>query len=270
MTPKLWMLSWRFGRGNDLEVEAEVCPEGEETMKNYVIFGASKGLGDAFAKGLPEKGDHVWIISRSQPRSVSVDDGVHRHWMEADLSVLGSGEKIAAALDGRVIDVLIYNVGIWEKEGFHENYDFEQDDPEEIANMIRVNVSSPITCIQKLLPNLKKSENAKVFLIGSTAGLDNTNNQQVTFVASKFGLRGIGNALREHCRKYGIGVTCINPGEIAAEVPFEEGAEKAISLYQGTRIPVQDIVSLVKCVVNLSKVSCVKEIHIPAMLDTNA
>ncbi|KQL44888.1 short-chain dehydrogenase [Brevibacillus choshinensis] len=239
-------------------------------MKNYMIFGASKGLGDAFVKGLPEPGDNVWIVSRSQPRSVGIEDGVYRHWIEADLSLSAASDQIAAALEGAVIDVLIYNVGIWEKEGFREHYDFEKDDPEEIANMIRVNVSSPITCIQKLLPNLKKSEHAKVFLIGSTAGLDNTNHQQVTFVASKFGLRGIGNALREHCRKYGIGVTCINPGEIAAEVPYEEGAEKAMSLYEGTRIPVQDIVALVKCVINLSKASCVKEIHIPAMLDTNA
>lgn len=136
--------------------------------------------------------------------------------------------------------------------------------------MIHVNVTSPITCIQKLLPNLRKSKKANIVFIGSTAGLDHTNNPQVTFVASKFGLRGIVNALREHVRKDGIGVTCINPGELAAKVPYEEGAEKAISLYQGTRIPFQDIIALVQCVVSLSKVSCVKEIHVPAMTDLNA
>ncbi|MGG1664255.1 SDR family NAD(P)-dependent oxidoreductase [Brevibacillus sp. NRS-1366] len=239
-------------------------------MKNYIIFGASKGLGDAFVKGLPEKNDNVWIVSRSRPKSLDVNDGVQRHWIEADLALPTACDQIAAALEGHTLDALIYNVGIWEKEGFQEHYDFEQDDPVEIATMIHVNVTSPITCIQKLLPNLKKSENAKVILIGSTAGIENTNNKQVTFVASKFGLRGIGNALREHAREYGIGVTCVNPGEIAANVPYEEGAKKAISLYNGTRIPVQDMVSLVKCVVNLSKVSCVKEIHIPAMLDRNA
>lgn len=239
-------------------------------MRNFIIFGASKGLGDAFVKGVPEKGDHVWIVSRSRPQSVDIQDGIHRYWIEADLSQLHSGEKIASALEDKTIDVLIYNVGIWEKEGFTDHYDFEQDDPKDIAQMLQVNVSSPIICIQKLLPHLKKSDNAKIFLIGSTAGLDHTNNNQVTFVASKFGLRGIANALREHTRKYGIGVTCINPGELAAEVPYEEGAEKAISMYDGTRIPVQDIVALVKCVISLSKVSCVKEIHIPAMTDTNA
>jgi short-subunit dehydrogenase len=184
------------------------------------------------------------------------------------LSLPDSSDKIAGALKGAVIDVFIYNVGIWEKEGFQDHYDFEKDHPEDIAKIIQVNTSA-IACVQKLLPNLKKSENAKVFLIGSTAGLENTDNKQVAFVASKFALRGIGNSLREHVRKYGIGVTCVNPGEIAAQIPYEDGAKKAISVYQGTRIPVQDIVSLAKCVSNLSKVSCVKEINIPAMFDTN-
>ncbi|MFE4712748.1 SDR family NAD(P)-dependent oxidoreductase [Paenibacillus sp. NPDC056722] len=239
-------------------------------MKNFIIFGASQGLGDAFVKGLPENGDRVWIVSRTRPPSVDLNDGITRYWIEADLSLSSSAEKIASEIAGEPLDVLIYNVGLWEKEGFTEQYNFEQDDPAEIIKMIQVNLSSPITCIQKLLPNLKQSDNGKIILIGSTAGLDHTNNDQVTFVASKFGLRGIGSALREHTRKYGIPVTCINPGEIAAEIPYEEGADKAIALYDGARIPVQDIVSLVKCVITLSKASCVKEIHIPAMLDTNA
>ncbi|MMZ66023.1 short chain dehydrogenase [compost metagenome] len=107
-------------------------------------------------------------------------------------------------------------------------------------------------------------------MIGSTAGLDHTNNAQVSFVASKFGLRGIANALREHVRKDNIAVTCVNPGELAAEIPFEDGPDKAIAEYDGTRIPVQDIVSIVKCIVSLSKVACVKEIHVPAITDVNA
>lgn len=157
-----------------------------------------------------------------------------------------------------------------EKKGFEDDYDFEQDDPADIANIININITSTITYIQSLLPHLRKSQNGKIILIGSTAGLDHTNNNQVSFVASKFGIRGITNALREHVRKDNIAVTCVNPGELAAEIPFEDGAEKAITAYNGTRIPVQDIVAIVKCVVSLSKVSCVKEIHVPAITDLNA
>jgi short-subunit dehydrogenase len=91
--------------------------------------------------------------------------------------------------------------------------------------IITVNQTSAITSIQKLLPNLKRGENAKIILIGSTAGLDNAGNSQVSYVSSKFGIRGVGSAIREHVRKYGIGVTVINPGEIA-ETHLNKGQKK--------------------------------------------
>lgn len=238
-------------------------------MKNFIVFGASKGLGEAFVKGLPEKGDRVWVVSRSYPNSLNVEDGIEKYWIEADLVKPDASHLIANTLNDVTIDVLIYNVGIWESKGFRDDYDFEKDDPAEIANIININVTSAITCIQKLLPNLKKSDNAKIFLIGSTAGLEHNDFTQVSFTASKFGLRGIGNSIREHVKKYGIGVTCINPGEIATQIPLEDGIEKVLSTYGGTQIPLQDLISLVKCVMNLSKASCVKEINMPAMLDTN-
>jgi len=53
-------------------------------------------------------------------------------------------------------------------------------------------------------------------ILRSTAGLENNDFTQISFVASKFGLRGICNSLREHVKKHGIGVTCINPGEMPA------------------------------------------------------
>lgn len=238
--------------------------------KNFIIFGASQGLGDAFVKGLPVMGDSVWIVSRSRPKSLNLNDGVNRHWLAIDLSNQQSIPTLKEKVKDIPFDVLIYNVGIWEKRGFEEDYTFDLDEVIDISNIININLTSTITYIQALLPNLRQAENGKVILIGSTAGLDHTNNAQVSFVTSKFGLRGITNALREHLRKDKISVTCINPGELAAEVPYEEGAEKAIHLYEGTRIPVQDIVSIVQCVIHLSPVSCVKEITIPAITDLNA
>ncbi|PZT53795.1 SDR family NAD(P)-dependent oxidoreductase [Paenibacillus silvae] len=238
-------------------------------MKNYIVFGASKGLGDAFVRGLPQAGDKVWVVSRSRPESLKLDDGVQRIWIQADLSELQAARHIAEQLRGETLDVLIYNVGIWEKEGFEEHYTFDQDEPADIQQLIHVNVTSTIVCIQALLPQLRLSAAGKIIVIGSTAGLSNAGSTQVSFVASKFALRGITEALREHTRKDRIAVTCINPGELAAEIPYEAGAERALSEYGGTRIPLQDIVSIVQCVVSLSNAACVKEINVPALTDLN-
>lgn len=238
-------------------------------MKNIIVFGASKGLGDAFVRGVPQSGDKVWVVSRSKPESLSVEDGVERIWIQADLSELQAAEQVASQLQGETLDVLIYNVGIWEKEGFEEHYTFDKDEPADISQLIHVNVTSTIVCIQALLPQLRQSEAGKIILIGSTAGLSNAGSSQVSFVASKFAIRGITEALREHTRNDRIAVTCINPGELAAEIPYEDGMERALAEYDGTRIPLQDVVAIVRCIISLSKAACVKEINIPALTDTN-
>lgn len=239
-------------------------------MTHILIFGASRGVGAAFNWALPERGDTVWLVSRSQPENLERNDGVKRIWIEADLSSKDASHKIAAALSEHKLDVLIYNAGIWEEQAFGGNYNFEEVDEIETQNIITVNLTSAITCIQKLLPHLKRSEHAKIILVGSVSGLDNNGSKEVAYTASKFGLRGLGHALRENLRQWGIGVTCINPGWVAADIPYEQGVEQAISTYNGTRIPVQDLVSIVKCLMGLSKVSCVKEIDLPAMTDLYA
>lgn len=238
-------------------------------MKTYLVFGASKGLGDAFVRGVPDTGDKVYVVSRSKPESISLNDGIQRVWIQADLSELQAASHIANQLGNETLDVVIYNVGIWEKEGFEEHYTFDKDEPAHVSALIHTNVTSAIVCLQAVLPHVRKSSAGKIILIGSTAGLNNANSTQVSFVASKFAIRGITEALREHTRDDGIAVTCINPGELAAEIPYEEGRERALSEYNGTRIPLQDMVALVKCIVGLSRAACVKEINIPAITDLN-
>jgi short-subunit dehydrogenase len=238
-------------------------------MKNYVIIGGSRGLGDAFAKGLPAKGDLVWIVSRSRPNILEVNDGIQRIWIKADLSKENACIEIDNVIKNEVIDVLLYNAGIWEEEGFEEHYEFEKDSQEQIMKIMTINTTSAIMCIQRLLPNIKKSQKANIIFIGSTAGLPNSLSKQVAYTASKFGINGVAHSLRENLRDDEISVTCVNPGELAATIPYEDGVVDAINRYNGTRIPVQDIVSIVKCITNLSKVACVKEINIPAIHDEN-
>lgn len=238
--------------------------------KTYMIFGGSKGLGDAFAQGLPELGDKVYILSRSLPRSIDLlNDGVERIWLQTDLSDYKGAKKLTETIQEEIIDVIIYNVGIWEERGFEDDYNFENDKPEDIANLINTNITSPIVYLQSLLTNIKQANNGKIILIGSTDGLENNQSTQVSFVASKFSMRGIAHALREHLRASNVAVTCINPGNLAAEIPFEEGREVVLETYDSERIPVQDIVNLVKTVISLSKAATVKEINIPAMKDSN-
>jgi short-subunit dehydrogenase len=234
-------------------------------MANMIIFGASRGLGAAFSLSVPSSGDAVWLVSRSRP-DLTNRDGIRRLWIEADLSARGANERIAAAIGNAAIDVAIYNAGIWEQDAFSSAYDFANVSDDETERIIAINLVSVITCMRALLPNLRKSTDGKVILIGSTSGLDHSSGREVAYAASKFGLRGAAHALRESLRDDGIAVTCLNPGNIGT-IKVEGGVVSAVPHEDRRMIAPSDLVEIVKCVIRLSNASCVKEIDVMAMTD---
>lgn len=237
------------------------------TMTNYLIVGASRGLGALFARELPRSGDTAWLVSRSQP-DLSSHDGVQRMWIQADLAAPGIGAHIAAHIGDHALDVCLYNAGVWEKGAFTDQYNFEQDSSIDIERLIAINLTAAITTVQKVLPQLRRSTNATILFIGSHSGLDNSSQPEVANTASKFGLRGITHALREVVRKDAIAVTCLNLGNVGTITykddtihlePVEEG-------YQG--IPPADLIQMLRCIFALSRGTCVKEIDLSAIADT--
>lgn len=234
-------------------------------MKNILITGGSRGLGAAFSLGVPDKGDRVWLVSRSQP-NLSADDGIQRFWIQADLASDDSAAIISSAVGDKPLDTLIYNAGIWESSAFSSRYKMERISLAETQRIIAVNMTAAITTVQALLPNLRQSANPKIILIGSTSGMDNNGSVEVAYNASKFGLRGVAQALRDNLRSDAISVTCINPGTITTQVPYAAGVEAALRVAPND-IPTPDLVALVRCLMGLSRGSCVKEIDMPGMGD---
>jgi NAD(P)-dependent dehydrogenase (short-subunit alcohol dehydrogenase family) len=222
---------------------------------NILITGASRGLGDAFSRGIGQPGDTLWLVSRNPCASLQLQDGVTRHWIEADLSSPGVHQLIASRVGA--LDVVIHNAGIWETGAFSSDYRFENVSEAETRNVLEVNLIAPILLTQALLPKLRTSSNPKIVLIGSINGLENTAMPEVAYSASKFGLRGLAHALREHLRHERIAVTVVNPGSIAWD-----GA-----LSREDLIPPSDIVRLVCAVLETSNRMVVKEIDLPAMQD---
>jgi short-subunit dehydrogenase len=234
-------------------------------VANILIFGGSRGLGAALSWGVPVRGDAVSLVSRTRP-DLDGRDGVQRTWIEADLSTRSAASLVAAAVGHAPLDVVIYNAGIWEHNAFRDSYDFMAVDDAETERIIAVNLTSAITCIRALLPQLRKSAAAKLIFIGSSSGLDNSRGREVAYAASKFGLRGITHALRENLRADGIAVTCLNPGNIGT-ITVERGVASSSPHESRAMIPAQDLVALIKCVIGLSNASCVKEIDVMAMTD---
>jgi short-subunit dehydrogenase len=233
-------------------------------MASVLVVGGSRGLGAAFVKELSDRASRNWVLSRSAPKFLADPEFQHITWIRADLSESQqSAAAVGEAVGDSPIGTLIYNAGIWERSSL------ASVSAENIEAIVKVNLTSALTIIQRLLPNIRAVEGGTVVLIGSTCGLENEGAQVAGYVSTKFGLRGLAYALRESVRKDWIRVVCISPGSMATDVDLEDGAEAALSKHGRKRMPVGDIVALVRCVMNLSVATCVKEIIVPATSDTD-
>ena len=230
-------------------------------MANVLILGASRGLGAALVEGLPRKGDQIFGLSRSEPAWHRRKSTIERHWIEADLCELGAVQNVRREIGKAPIDALIHVAGIWDEASFEEMHD------DEIAEILDVDLRSFLAFARGLALNLRRADHAKIIAIGSTNGLDNGDMTAVAYSAAKFGLRGACQALRQHFRKDGIAVTCLSPGSIASEITYGEGAAVALKKHRGKRMPVADIVAMIRCILDLSPAACVKEITMPALKD---
>ena len=192
------------------------------------------------------------------------------NWICADLSTPEDAvEKVKVAVKDEKIDILIYNVGIWENNAFTENYNFEEVSSAELNTILNTNINTCIQSLQSLIENLKLSDNAKVILIGSTWGVDNHNGKELVFSATKYALRGIAQSLREILRNDLIGVSVLNLGYLATEYEADVPTETVLAETNHALIPLSDVILAIKFIISTSNASCVKEILMPAMKDEN-
>ena len=165
------------------------------------------------------------------------------------------------------LDVIIYNLGIWEEKAFTSEYRFQENTDDEIFNLIQTNVTSAILLLKRLIPKLLNSKRPQIVLTGSTSGLPQSSGREVAFGASKFALRGIADALREGFREQKLAVTCLQIGDLNTEDDISEPIGNACQRGDGHLIPMHDVVAMTKVLVNISTSSYVKEITLPAILD---
>jgi len=229
-------------------------------FKTILVAGASRGIGLAVAEHFVGQCDRLLAVSRTK---APVGE-----WIQADLSELAGVEAVAEAIGAEPLDALLYMGGTWETHAFTRQYRFEDCADEDITHVIAVNLVAPIRLVKVLLPALRRSDNPKVVFMGSLSGRDNYPGREVANSASKFGLRGVVHSLREELRSEQIGVTVINPGNVGTPEVLADLAND--DLVGGAAVPLSDLLSIIDCVLSLSRATCIKEIDVPAMLGEGA
>jgi NAD(P)-dependent dehydrogenase (short-subunit alcohol dehydrogenase family) len=135
--------------------------------KAALVTGASRGIGFSLTKQLLEEGLHVIAVARNvEPlNALSEKFPDQLQIISADLSTREGQLSVAPAVNKRSIDYLVHNAAIIAPLG--QNALLEAP-PEEIHNIIEVNVIAPMILTNQLSRNLKAG--SRVLMISSRAG----------------------------------------------------------------------------------------------------
>lgn len=194
---------------------------GEQTA---LVTGGATGIGRAFAAALVEAGiGAVLIASRRRDKleqaaaEMNARGGAEKIFPYAfDLRSAGETEALAAyALEKfGAVDLLINNSGLAVPETVTEITDEGWD------KVLETNLRGAARLVRLLLPKMLEQDFGDVVNVASQAGKHGYADVP-TYCASKFGLLGYAEALRDDVRKRGANVRVFNfcPGLVDVESP---------------------------------------------------
>jgi NAD(P)-dependent dehydrogenase (short-subunit alcohol dehydrogenase family) len=177
-----------------------------------VITGGSRGLGLVLARRFRAKGARVALLARNDEelrRAAWSLDPNKRNVLPVVCDVanprdVGEAVEIVLRTFGR-IDVLVNNAGVIQVGPVEHmtHADFEQ--------AMSVHFWGALYGIQAVLPHMKQRRGGRIVNISSIGGLVAVPHL-APYVASKFALVGLSDAVRAEVRKDGIRVTTVCPG----------------------------------------------------------
>lgn len=209
-----------------------------------VVTGASSGIGRAVARVLHREGMFVALVGRNREgleetgREGAGWSSGYRVYV-AEFNDDASVRALLAQLDRDLdaIHVLVHSAGVISLGAI------ESAPIEEFDRQYRVNLRAPFQITQALLPKLKRSGGQVVF-VNSTAGLTASANA-AQYSATKHGLKGLADSLRDEVNAAGVRVISVFPGRVATPM------QKAVLETQGQSwtpdclMPAEDLAQVV-------------------------
>jgi NAD(P)-dependent dehydrogenase (short-subunit alcohol dehydrogenase family) len=176
----------------------------------WLITGASRGLGRAFAQAALEDGDAVVLTARD-PSALAEPCAAHPDTALAlalDVTDRAAARRVVEqAVDafGR-IDVLVNSAGY----GLHAA--IEETTEREAREQMETNFFGALWVTQAVLPIMRRQRSGRILQVSSAAG--GTGFPMVgLYCASKFALEGMTEALALEAERFGIAVTIVAPSD---------------------------------------------------------
>ena len=177
-----------------------------------VVTGANSGIGRATAIHLAGAGHAVYGTVRSPDKAAKLQAMAADAGVTVELAVLdvADDDSVAegfAGILGRAgrIDNLVNNAGI------AGNGVAEETPASRYAELMEVNLYGAVRCVQAVLPGMRARGSGCIVNISSVAGRFAAIGQQ-PYVASKWALEGMSEALAQELAPFGIRVAIVEPG----------------------------------------------------------
>lgn len=202
-----------------------------DIYRNAVVTGATSGIGKATVLELARRGLTVYAIGRNREQLDELSSAKSVIAVQADVR---ETERIADAVKGVEIDVLVNNAGILSTRAT-----FHDIDPAEIDAMIDVNLKAPMHLTRALLPGMVERKRGHLVYIGSSGGQAPYPNMGA-YGPSKAGLSLFCDNLRCDLLGTSVRVTEVVPGRVQTDLyrTAMAGNSARALLYDGYR-PIQ-------------------------------
>lgn len=235
--------------------------------KTILISGGTSGIGKGAVFTMLSEGNRVVTFSRNQEKVnvLSAElaakfDPANFIVMQGDTSSEDDIRRITEETRNRFgpIDVLVNNAAI----GFFKEAD--QFDSGEFMKMLNVNLLGYALLVKYCLQGMKEKKSGLIINVSSVRGRV-AQAMGEFYSATKFGVMGYSEGLREELRPFGIKVATLCPGMIDTEFFDQQEIERRKALNNGVMPPmltVEDMNRIFSLVINQSQQAEIRDIFV--------
>lgn len=199
-------------------------------MKNVLITGGSRGIGEACVYEFLKKGFRVFLnYNKSGEKALEICKKTGAVPIKADISNFAEVKKMSDFIHENYggISVLVNNAGISQIKLFSDISENDWD------NMFDINIKGMFLVTKAFIGDMIHEKYGKIINISSMWGITGAS-CEVHYSASKAAVIGFTKALAKEVGPSQINVNCIAPGVIETDMNFELNEEDIKALCEET------------------------------------
>lgn len=235
--------------------------------KTVLISGGTDGLGKGAAIQLLKDGFRVATFSRNDEKCRRLQEELSKQFDAGQFLVLqgdvNDQESLISVVEKtlkqfKTIDILINNAGF----GYFTSVD--QVDMKRFQDMVQTNLVGVALLTKLVTPHMKKQKSGLIINLASISGKQAFAMGEF-YSATKFGVMGYSEAIRNELKDDGIKICTLCPGMVKTSFFDKEELERRKKIWKG-KIPqmltVEDVTRLISLICTQSEHSDIQDVTI--------